>query len=231
MSLIYTRPARRRLPTLHLSRALLTTTSCWHRLPARRASSTAPQSDPVLQDEAAAKERRARAQIRAQQVPKLDFSALDKKWRAEWDRLKRQQPRHEPDPDAPEHSRYILPMFPYPSGHLHIGHLRVYTIADCLSRFYTLQANKTILPMGWDAFGLPAENAAVQRGIDPAIWTKNNISKMKEQLECMNGSWDWDRVRALARPVPVGSVTDSHFACRKSPRATPTSTNIPRRSS
>lgn len=88
-------------------------------------------------------------------------------------------------------------MFPYPSGYLHIGHLRVYTIADVLARFHTLQATKTILPMGWDAFGLPAENAALQRGINPATWTKDNIAKMKEQLQYMNGSWDWDRVGAI----------------------------------
>jgi len=94
-------------------------------------------------------------------------------------------------------------MFPYPSGHLHIGHLRVYTIADVLARFHTLQGTKAILPMGWDSFGLPAENAALQRGVNPATWTKGNIAKMKEQLQCMNGSWDWERVRCSLAVYPL----------------------------
>jgi len=86
-------------------------------------------------------------------------------------------------------------MFPYPSGYLHLGHLRVYTIADVVARFHSLRGHDVMLPMGWDAFGLPAENAAIERGINPATWTRSNINKMKEQLDMMNGSWDWSRVR------------------------------------
>jgi len=88
----------------------------------------------------------------------------------------------------------VLPMFPYPSGTLHLGHLRVYTVADVIARFHALQGYNVMLPMGWDAFGLPAENAAIERGINPAIWTKSNIKKMKEQLDMMNGCWDWSKV-------------------------------------
>jgi leucyl-tRNA synthetase len=129
----------------------------------------------------------------------LNLASLDEKWRARW---KESAKESKGAPSAAKDTNYVLPMFPYPSGTLHLGHLRVYTIADVVARFRTLQGDNVLLPMGWDAFGLPAENAALERGIAPGTWTTSNIAKMKEQLEVMNGSWNWDRVRNMLVEYP-----------------------------
>ena len=102
------------------------------------------------------------------------------------------------DPDREKF--YCLCMFPYPSGRLHMGHVRNYTIGDVISRYQRMLGKNVMQPMGWDAFGLPAENAAIENKIPPAEWTRSNIEYMRAQLERLGFAYDWDRELATCEP-------------------------------
>ena len=120
----------------------------------------------------------------------------EKHWQAEWDaRALFVTPAHSDKPKA-----YVLEMFPYPSGRIHMGHVRNYTMGDVIARFRRAQGYTVLHPLGWDAFGLPAENAARDKGVSPRDWTYENIAAMREQLKMMGLSLDWSREFATCDP-------------------------------
>jgi leucyl-tRNA synthetase len=127
---------------------------------------------------------------------KYDPRAIESKWQKkweEWDLFKVKE-----DPAQPKY--YLLEMFPYPSGNIHMGHVRNYTIGDVVARYKRMRGFNVLHPMGWDAFGMPAENAAIANKTHPAKWTYANIDAMRDQLKRMGFSYDWDRELATCRP-------------------------------
>ena len=121
---------------------------------------------------------------------------IEKKWQKYWEE---NNVFHTPD-DSEKPKYYALSMFPYPSGKLHMGHVRNYTITDVIARFKKMQGYNVLHPMGWDSFGLPAENAAMKHGADPAKWTDENIAYMTKQLKMLGLSYDWQREVTTCKP-------------------------------
>ncbi len=131
---------------------------------------------------------------------RFEASEADVRWQRVWD--EKQSFRADDTSDKPR--SYVLEMFPYPSGRIHIGHVRNYTMGDVLARYKRMQGCEVLHPMGWDAFGMPAENAAMEKGVHPGGWTRENIANMKAQLKRLGFALDWSRELATCEPEYYG---------------------------
>ena len=131
---------------------------------------------------------------------RYDPATSDIRWQKAWD----QAQTFRADDASPKPRSYVLEMFPYPSGRIHIGHVRNYTMGDVLARFKRMKGFEVLHPMGWDAFGMPAENAAMEKGVHPGGWTRDNIANMKAQLKRLGFALDWSRELATCEPEYYG---------------------------
>ena len=127
---------------------------------------------------------------------RYEFKRIEKKWQNYWEENNSFKSIEDPSKEK----YYVLEMFPYPSGKLHMGHVRNYSIGDVVARFKHMQGFNVLHPMGFDSFGLPAENAAIKNGTPPADWTWNNIAEMEEQLKQLGLSYDWEREVQTCNP-------------------------------
>ncbi|MBP6491730.1 MAG: leucine--tRNA ligase [Clostridia bacterium] len=129
-------------------------------------------------------------------IERYDFGEIEAKWQKNWEENKLFKTTEEEG----KKKYYLLEMFPYPSGKLHMGHVRNYSIGDVATRYLRMNGYNVLHPMGWDSFGLPAENAAIKHGIHPNVWTWDNIAEMRSQLKVLGLSYDWDREVATCHP-------------------------------
>ncbi len=131
---------------------------------------------------------------------RFDPSEADGRWQRVWD----ERQCFRADDNSPKPRSFVLEMFPYPSGRIHIGHVRNYTMGDVLARYKRMRGFEVLHPMGWDAFGMPAENAAMEKGVHPGGWTRENIANMKAQLKRLGFALDWSRELATCEPDYYG---------------------------
>ena len=131
---------------------------------------------------------------------RFDPRNVDRNWQERWSEAK----AFVADSNSTKPKSFVLEMFPYPSGRIHMGHVRNYTMGDVLARYRRMRGMEVLHPMGWDAFGMPAENAAMEKKVHPGAWTRQNIATMRSQLQRLGFAIDWSRELATCEPDYYG---------------------------